>query len=94
MPAAGEHLRAMALSILISVIVLEIDLIGDGSVLADVGLCRECARRFGRVAGEVVSGADSVADRENPDEEGKALPWICPVCPQCLKRWTGRTTRK
>jgi hypothetical protein len=72
------------------VIALQLDLAGDGSLLIDVQLCGECARRFGRFAGEVVIDADSVADA-NKDDEGKALPWIAPICGKCLKSWRERT---
>jgi hypothetical protein len=77
-----------------TVIVVQVDVVEDGSLIAGVGLCSECARRFGRAPGDVIMGVESVAKRERPDEEGKQLPWVCPVCPKCLQRWTGRTIRE
>jgi hypothetical protein len=66
------------------VVTVQLDLGGDGSVMKEVVLCSECARRFGRVAGEVVVEA----------EEGEALPWIGPICTPCLERWTAGLPRK
>jgi len=60
---------------------VKIDLIEDGSVILGAILCRECAVRFGRVTGDTIAGGDF--------DEDKA-PWVCPVCPQCFERWTGR----
>ena len=71
-----------------AVIAFQIDY-GDGAVawaVLGAELCHECATRFGRVAGEVVSHDDTVTDESNP-VEGRALPWIAPACPICLKRW-------
>lgn len=71
------------------VVALRFDFLGDGFFVVEILLCHECANRFGRVAGEVVNGPESIADDSNPGQ-GKALPWVCPICPACLESWLGR----
>ena len=76
-----------------TVTVLTLDLIGDGSFMKETVLCHVCATRFGRVNGEVVSNVESVAKTSSP-ADGKALPWIAPICTPCVLRWKRGLPRK